>query len=487
MYKLLAHQWKEKIRSPFWQKNIFLNIVLGILGLYLLLNLVIVSLFADKILLEVYNDCDVVETFTRLLFYYFLFDLIARFLLQQIPTLSIQPYLTLPIKKSTLLHYPIIKSVFSFFNLLAVLLFLPFFIKNIFFTQSLQFSLTWLVTILSLIAANNFLNFSIKKYFSKKTLVSLLFIALTGLLLYLDIAKITSMSEYFSAAIYYLSKTSFLIFVPVLFAVLCYCLAYTVLKYNAYIEDSQKLAIKKSNSFSFLNNYGEIGQLIQIELKMILRNKRPRSLLYISILFVFYGFIFYGKENLDNYIMLSLSGLLLPAMFSTNYGQYLFSWESSFFDSYLANRISPYNYIRSKHLFLSISSIIGYLVVLPYAFMSYKIGFINAVFLLYNIGISSVVMLFFCTFNTSYIDLGKGQFMNYQGTGVTQFLVILPIMGFPILIYFLHKILGLLPYYFYTIAVVGLVGITLNKYILELIVIRFMKRKYKMAVGFRQK
>ena len=95
--------------------------------------------------------------------------------------------------------------------------------------------------------------------------------------------------------------------------------------------------------------------------------------------------------------------------------------------------------------------------------------------------------MFFCTFNTSYIDLGKSQFMNYQGTGITQFLVILPIIGFPILIYYLHIILGILPFYFYTIAVTGLIGIALNKYFLELIVSRFKYRKYKMAVGFRQK
>ena len=122
MYKLLTHQWKEKIRSSFWQKNIILNIVLGILGLYLILNFIAVSFFADKILLDVFKDRDVIESFTRLLFYYLLFDLIARFFFQQLPTISIQPYLTLPIKKSTLIHYPIIKSVFSFFNLLAILL-----------------------------------------------------------------------------------------------------------------------------------------------------------------------------------------------------------------------------------------------------------------------------------------------------------------------------------------------------------------------------
>lgn len=197
MYKLLTHQWKEKIRSSFWQKNIILNIVLGILGLYLILNFIAVSFFADKILLDVFKDCDVIESFTRLLFYYLLFDLIARFFFQQLPTISIQPYLTLPIKKSTLIHYPIIKSVFSFFNLLAILLILPFFIKNIYLTQSFQFSLLWIVTVLSLIAGNNFLNFSLKKYFSRQALISLLFLSFVGLLIYLDIAKIISISEYF--------------------------------------------------------------------------------------------------------------------------------------------------------------------------------------------------------------------------------------------------------------------------------------------------
>lgn len=487
MYNLLTHQWKEKIRSTFWQNNIPLNILLGILGLYFLLNLVAISLFADKILLNIFKDCDVIESFTSLLFYYFLFDLISRFLFQQLPTLSIQPYLTLPIKKSRLIHYPIIKSIFSFFNLLAILLIFPFFIKNIYLSQNLQFSLLWLVTVISLIAGNNFLNFSLKKYFSKQALISLLFIAFAGLLIYLDIAKITSISEYFSATIYHIANTPYLIFLPVFFVVLCYYLAYTILKNNAYIEDTQKLAIKNRNGFTFLNNYGEIGQLIGIELKMILRNKRPQSLLYLSGLFILYGLMLYKDNNLDNYFILSLSGLLLPAMFSTSYGQYLFSWESSYFDSYLANKISHFNYIKSKHIFLSISNTIGYLLVLPYALISYKIAFINAAFLLYNIGISSIMMMFLSTFNTSYIDLGKSQFMNYQGTGITQYLVIVPIIGIPLLLYFLHSIFGFLPYYYYSIAIIGLIGIALNKQILELIDSRFMNRKYKMAVGFRNK
>lgn len=487
MYKLLVHQWLEKIRSTFWQKNIFINLLLGLLGFYLLLNFVVISFFADKILSEIYKNCDLVETFTRLLFYYYLYDLIARFLFQQIPTLSIQPYLTLPFKKSTLLHYQIVKSIFSFFNLVAILLLIPFYVKNIIPTQTVQFSLLWLVTVLSLIATNNFLNFTLKKYFSKQAAISILFIVGASLLLYLDFAEIISVSKYFAKGVYLLAASPIWALFPPLLATGSYILAYYFLKKHSYIEDAQKISTKKGNGLSFLENFGEIGQLIRIEIKLILRNKRPRSLLIFSGFFFIYGFIFFKKEQVDNYLMMSLVSLFLTASFSTNYGQFLLSWESSFFDCYLSNKVSIFNYLKSKYLLLAFANTLGFIIILPFAIISYKIVFYNIAFLSYNVGITALLMVFFSTNNTSYIDLGRSQVMNYQGTNITHFLLIIPIIGIPISIYYLHQYLGILSYYFYTITLIGLIGIALNNYFLELIVKRFNKRKYKMALGFRQK
>ena len=487
MVELFIHQWKEKIRSPFWQKSIVLNIVLGIMGLYLALNVVFLSLLADKILIQVYPDRDTLEAFTGWLFYYFSADLILRFLFQQLPTLSIQPYLTLPIKKNRLLHYLILKTIPGFFNLVAVLLILPFFVKNIALTQPVSFSIGWIIPVLSLVAVNNFLNFTLKKHFSQKPFVTLLLLAGVGLLIYLDVSRIFSISGYFSAAVYSLTEHSYGVVVPVALVALSYFMAHAYLKRNAYIEDSQAKSSQKSAALDFLGRYGDIGHLIGVELKLILRNKRPKSLLYVCAFFFLYGFMFYKKENLDNYIILSFMGLLLPSIFSLNYGQYLFSWESSYFDRILVSDITAYTYLKSKHVLLTLSGIAGYFIVLPFAFISYRIAFINAAFLLFNIGITYMIQLFFSTYNTSYIDLGKGQFMNYQGTGFTQFLVIIPIMGVPYLIYNLHELLGAVGYYFYTIAIIGTIGIIFNKTLLEMMVRLFLKRKYKMALGFRQK
>lgn len=487
LQNIFIHQWKEKTRSAFWQKSIFLNIFLGILALYLALDVLAIGYFADKIILEIYKDSNVVKVFTSLLFYYFSFDLILRFLFQQLPILSIQPYLTLPIKKKSLLHYPLLKSLFSFFNILALLLFLPFFIKNVCPSHSFMFSFIWIVTVLSLIFLNNYLNFSFKKYFSQHPLLILSILACFAISLYLDHSNIVSFSGYFLAAINFLVKNYFLVGIPVTIGLLSYSLAYNLLKRNAYIEDKITHQRKSADGLLFLNRFGQTGILLRNEVKMIFRNRRPKSVFFISLVFLCYGFVFYSEKNLNSYWLLSFFGVFMTSMFAINYSQYMFSWESSFFDSILVNRISTYNYIRSKYFFFMFSSLISFLVTLPYAFISLKIGYINAAVLLYNIGISSIILMFFCTFNTSRIDLGKGQFMNYEGTGLTQFLVLIPVMGFPVLFYFIFKYLGIAEYNFYGLGILGAIAIIFNKYLLQMITSQFEKRKYKMAVGFRKK
>jgi hypothetical protein len=486
MIELLIHQWKEKIRSPYWQKSIWLNIVLGIIAIYLMMNIVFIGFFADLILQKIFPDTDVVQSFTRILFYYFAFDLIFRFFAQQIPALSVQPYLTLPIPKSKLLHYPLIKSFSSFVNVLALLLILPFFGKIICTTFPPMFCICWIITILSLIATNNFLNFSLKKYFSKRPIFILFILVIVGLMIYLDIIKFVSFSGYFSADLLSISKVPILIVIPVMIAVLSYYIGYNLLKKNAYIEDIQTNQHENTTSLSFLSRYGEIGNLMRTEIKMILRNKRPKSLLYLSIMFLAYGFIFYQDKYINNYMILILLGFFLTSILAIQYGQFSFSWESSFFDSYLANKITPYNYLKSKYLLFALTNLFCFVATLPYALISYKIGFINTAMLLYNIGISSVVLLYICTWNTSRIDLGRSQFMNYQGTGVTHFLSMIPIAGFPIIVYLLFKHFGVPEYSIYTLGLIGLIAIVFNKYLLQMLTMQFIKRRYKMALGFRQ-
>jgi hypothetical protein len=485
MLSLLALQWKEKIRSTYWQKSIWLNIILGILAIYLLLNIVFIGYFADQIIREIYGNNDLIKVFTGFLFFYFAIDLIARFLFQQLPILSMHPYLTLPIKKSALVHVTLFKSVSNFFNFATILLILPFFIKIICSSNKLLFSLAWIITIFSLIAVNNFLNFSLKKYFSKRPLLILLLLALAGTLLYLDVTNGALLSGYFASAVLFISNTSYLSIIPVCLAALTYFTGYQLLKRNLFIEDTDQLH-RTTYGFAFLNRYGEVGGLITTEIKLILRNKRPKSVLYSSLVFLLYGLMLYKEKDLNNYLLLTFIGLILTSFFALTYSQHLFSWESSFFDSYLSRRISVLTYIRSKYIFFAIVSSVGFILILPYALISYKIALINLALLFYNIGISSIILMFCCTYNTSRIDLGKSQFMNYQGTGIMQYLTLLPLFGFPALVYFVFQLIGIPQYCSAALGIIGIAAIVLNRYFIQIVAKQFSKRRYKMSFGFRQ-
>lgn len=488
MLHLLKHQWYEMTRSAFWQKTLVVNILMGFFILYIMANLVVLGYFGDFIIKETAGDqVDVVKYGTKLLFYYFLGDLMLRFLLQQIPTLSIRSYLTLPIKKSLLLHYPLIKSFFHYFNVQPLLIVLPFYFKVVYAEQSFSFAMSWLIVFLSLIVINNFLHFVLKKYFAVQSIWVIALLVCVGVFFYLDFTQVISVSDFFVDAYYWVCGALYRSVLPVAAGICSYLLAYNLLKRNTYVEDIVASKDREVRRLSFLDDYGKVGQLLKVELKLILRNKRPRSLMILGGLFFFYGFYFYGQRHVDSHIMLSLAGLMVPGMFAINYGQLTFSWDSAFFDGYMTHNVSPDTYVKSKYLLLGISFFVGYLVTLPYAFMNYKIALINTAFLLYNIGCSSVLLLYLCTYNAKRIDLGKGQMMNYEGIGAAQYLLIIPYVGIPLLVYFLMSFIGSVSYYYIAICMLGMVSIMLHKFLLNKLTNQFLSRKYIMSAGFRKK
>ena len=125
----LSQQWIAFWRSRNKGKSIAIRIIMGVLIVYLLLNVLVVAFFMDKILIKTHPDQDILQVFNSFILYYFLMDLLMRFQLQELPTLSVRPYLHLPIKKNQLINYLSITSLFTAFNLSPFLLTIPFLLK----------------------------------------------------------------------------------------------------------------------------------------------------------------------------------------------------------------------------------------------------------------------------------------------------------------------------------------------------------------------
>lgn len=97
------------------QQNIILNIFLGIILVYFLLLLVLFGHFTPRIIEESMDigDSSIPEILGSWLVYYLMFDLFLRFFAQEIPELSARRYLLLPVKRNSLAHFLMLRSLFS--------------------------------------------------------------------------------------------------------------------------------------------------------------------------------------------------------------------------------------------------------------------------------------------------------------------------------------------------------------------------------------
>ncbi|MCG8410817.1 MAG: DUF5687 family protein [Bacteroidales bacterium] len=491
MFKwFLSNQWKEMTRSSLWQKSLVVNLIIGFFVLLMCLYLIALGVFIDSILKELYPDKDPFLVLNGGLLYYFGIDLLIRFFLYKLPVIRIESYLHLPIKKSKILNFILLKSSINIFNLLPLLVFIPFCIKVIAPYQSGTTAVAWLCLMFIMILNNSFLLHYLKRKFVDKPFAIISISILIAATIALDKAGIIPMSEYSSIIFTYLSINPIYIAIPLLILVLVYQLNYSFLKSRLTLEEINVKKKKKIDSLSkitYFNSLGELGEMLMLEFKLMWRNKHSRTIIAISPFLLLYGLIFYPQETyLESFGFLIFVGVFITGGTMFNYGHYIFSWESSYFDFILSNNISSYKHVKAKYIVIVISLVLSYILTLPYAFFGTKVFVINTATFLFNLGFTSFLLLYFASNSKTRIDMSKGSTFNFQGVGATNWILILPFLILPILIWYIFSLFGV-PYWGITcIGAIGIIGIMLNKPLLKIAAKRFENKKYEMAKGFRE-
>ncbi len=486
----IRHQFKEMRRSSIWQKSVALNIILGFLLSIILLELFFVGLFIDKILEEVVPDKDPIVVFNGLILYYLGFEFFLRFFLQSLPTLNIETYLHLPIRKTAIVHYVSAKSIAVVGNYLSWLVFFPFAFKVIVPAYSLSIAWVWIGTMILLVFSNNFLATYIKRQLTGKPSIVGFFGLFLIVVILLDYFKLISLSAFSSFIFGSVINHPVLIIFPVILLILTYSLNFFFLKSRLYPEEvilKKKQKIDSLSNIKYLKTLGLTGELLSLDLRLIWRHKRTRSIVYMAPLFLGYGFFFYpNKIYHDMSGMLIFVGVFMTGGMMLNYLNYCFGYESNYFDNILANYKDFERYIRSKYIFAVSITSVCYVLTTPYVLFGTDILLINTMTYLYNLGFLSFVLFYFATFTTKRLDLSKGATFNYQGLGATHWLAMLPAFLLPVIIYLPFSWAGIPRAGFLFIGALGLIGLLFYKSMLNIIYKQFMKRKYLMAEGFRE-
>jgi len=488
---LIRFKIKEFFRSPIWAKSIGLNIVLGFFMVYLLVVLILTGLVIPDLIGEIAPGADKIMIFNSFILFYFTTELVLRFFMQGLPVLSVQPFLHLPVKRSKLANFMIGSSVLTFFNILPLFFAVPFYLRVVGPAFPGLTGFLWLLSILIFSLINNFLLIYFKRQVINNPKIGLSLFLILVVIYVLNFVKVISLTNISVSLFAAFLQNSIYVLIPVIIAGLLYLFNFRFLISNMYMDEIRAKKPKDAavaKEMRLLKNIGSIGEYVTLEVKLILRNKRPKSTLMLSPLFLLYGLLFYTQEMyMNSWGMLIIIGVFITAGFSLMYGQFFFAWESNYFDTLISKNVDFYSYFRAKFMFVVIVSTTSFIITIPYLFFGQKILFINIASWLFNIGVNSFVLLLFGTFNRKRIELTKGAAFNYQGTGATQFLITIPLLVLPLLIHIPFRLSGI-PYIgLIVIGGIGVMGLIFHKYFLKLLVNRFETVRHKMAKGFRQK
>ncbi|MEJ7586541.1 MAG: DUF5687 family protein [Ferruginibacter sp.] len=122
----LSHQWLSFWRGRNANKSLALQIIVGIFYLMIFLEIAALGIALPFLLKEEMPGKDPVALFTSFILYYFLVGLLVRFQVQELPSLSIQPYLTQNISRKNMLRFLNVRSLVHVINILPLFVFIPF-------------------------------------------------------------------------------------------------------------------------------------------------------------------------------------------------------------------------------------------------------------------------------------------------------------------------------------------------------------------------
>jgi hypothetical protein len=487
---LFQHNWLSIKRSPDFQRKVMVNVFFGLMFSIIFLEFLLLGFFLDKILKGAYPKRNPVDVFNGALIFYFGSDFILRLYFQKMRSVVAKQYFLLNTNRREIIRFILFKTLGTTLNFLPLLIILPFFLNGVLKTNSIISSFSWILSVLFMIVFNCYFTNYIKMSFFKNSWIASSVAAALIVLVFLERMNLFSSSS-FSALIFGTALAyPYLVFLPVLAVIVIYKFNYNFLFENLYVEN---LSVDKKNrsfkeSFTFLKGFGEIGNLISLDIKLMMRNKRAKITLWMPMLFVFYGLLIYGRNTpgrAENEFMMIFVGMFITGFFIMSYGQTVFSYESRHFGLVTTNNIDMFTYLKAKYYFMLLMSTPIYLATTFYVYYGMKIFIINSLMFVFNIGVTSFFFLFLATFNKIKFDLGADIF-SWQGKGSNQFLSVIILMLLVSVIFVPVKMLINSDAGFIAMAILGVSGFIFHNQVLKLLVKHFYSRKYIMSEGFRQ-
>jgi hypothetical protein len=494
--QLRQHQWKSFRRNPLFERNLAVRIFMFIMFGFLALEFLALGFVFDKFLLKTGTYTLAIDVFNSILLYVFLADLVIKLFLKQNQSMQIAPYLTLPVKRSRLFDFLLLKEFGSFWNWYWLFLIVPFALKSVTPYYGLETAFLYILFFYLLCIAVSLIVNLIHSLISKNGWFYIAPVLLVALSLALPFLFNVPTGDYTQRAGDGLLNNHPLMWMGLIVFLASLWICNRTLMRTAVYSELQGEKTEKISSFSslsFLDRFGAIGDFMNLEIKMILRSKRLKQQTILVALLCFWFFVMqlyipnniYQRADESGTFAMYLYCILTLGTLGLIMGQYIFTSESSFFDGLMVRRSSLFDLLQSKYiLYSSYSLLITLLLLIPAIQGKLSILFLLSAFF-YTIGPVFFLIFQNAVYNKTHFDLFDKGMMNWKGQSGNMIAITMITMFIPILLILIIKVIWGQTTVCLFMLITGLLFTLTVKYWLASTYKRFLKRKYKNMEGFR--
>lgn len=396
---------------------------------------------------------------------YIVLDVMLRLFFQRIKLETLN-FNSLVFHRSSLVHFTLMVNSINIFSLIPIMLFVPvLFVKT-------QNPTLYIALLLMIVLCLNWMILFI--HISNSPFLRPLVIGVSIVLLPL----ITHVPINFIEVIG-VTSNDFVIIIGLIVTLFVYAIVFCYSK-------QKFLILKGSNLTKSKITIGKIDffqHLLDLDIKLILRNKRPLTYTLSSIsLLILLGITLDNDPNSIGIVDFVIFSYLSIIIF-LQYGQYLFSWESGYF-GFILHNIYTDNYISTKFKLFDFLMVLNGICLIPIVMWQGSNYYYFGIWL-FQLGSLPMLVILISLRNTKPIKLNKGAFMNYEGTTLNTFILLFFCSLLPLLIYFPFYLGGQVVEGVYVLGFIGFILLFFRKKQIAFVKNIFETRKHLMYKGFR--
>ena len=490
LYKIIKQNQKlaEK-RNPAFETNRFAKFLMYFMIVYWAALFLFMGVMLPFMLEDIVPNMEPYHIMNQGILYIMAADFLMRFIGQPSVSQEIKPYLLMPVKRKKLISLLLLRSGLDKYNFLWFFVYVPFAFLTVIRFYGFGGMFLYLLGIWLIFVFNNYWYLLCKLLLGEKTIWLLLPLTIFGILgaaeFLIDGLPISRFTMDLGEGFIEGNPLSFL------FVLACIGLMFFInlklqqrMIYNE-ISKKEDTKIKRVSEYKFLDKYGEVGEYLRLEIKLITRNKTVKSQFRMGLIVMFaFSFLLAFTDvydgSMSRFICL-YNYAVLPIM---TLGQVM-SFEGNYIDGLMSRKESIFNLLRAKYYLTNLIILVPFFIMM-FPIAKGKITLLMAIaYLVFTMGFVFFILLQLAVYNTRTLPLNANLMKGNKGGNWIQSVVMslcffIPLMFDSILLaIFSQEVANII-----FIVIGGGFILTHNLWIKN-IYKRFMKRRYKNMEAFR--